>query len=74
MRVRGETVLRSTPEMDTNGTAQPTASSTRQVLPDPRENSSRRTEVQAVTLPQIVGVRYLQPQRYQLWGGGGKQL
>lgn len=69
MRVRGETVLRSTPEMDTNGTAQPTASWTRQVLPDPRENSSR-TEVQAVTLPQIVGVRYLQPQRYQLWGGG----
>jgi len=49
--------LRSTPEKDTNGTAQPTASSTRQVLPDPRENSSR-TEVQAVTLPQIVGVRY----------------
>jgi hypothetical protein len=67
MRVRGETILRSTPEMDTNGTAQPTASSTRQVLPDPREDSSRRTEVQAVTLPQIVDVRYSQPQRYKLW-------
>jgi hypothetical protein len=59
-------ILRSTPEMETDGTAQPIASFTRQVLSDPKEDSNKRTKERAVTVPQIVGVKYSQPGRYQL--------
>jgi len=43
----------------------PTTSSTQQGLPDSKEGSSKKTEGQAVTVPQVMGVMYSHPGRYQ---------
>jgi hypothetical protein len=61
-----EQILESAPEAESPGVDPATASSTKQVPFDPREDHGKRTAEQHTTVPQMVNVGFSQPGRYQV--------